>query len=399
MPFAASPSSADKPSRRSASKEVTFVVPGVAESAQVYALTPVSIGAIAPQRVAGGTRITMPVGTNSMVLMTEVPQVVQGLRQRIIRQANQTARLQRDFVVARAQSVFEIDQKLAQLNLKPTLNAAAATSMNTQLGQLDSLLGSGQLDAAQAAMDSVAADERRIVAEELRASGITTGLQSNALGLTYVRLAEFASLQRSFESLRGGENLLPGGDFENLNEMTQLGWQHVVHPTAGAGTQAMLSADQPEHGSYCLELQAGPPAAGQILDLATPRVWIVSPAMALEGAKTVEISGWVRIDKPFSTPGEGLSIVDSLGGPELSIAASSASTWQMFRMVRAVPEPTDLRLTFALTGVGSVKVDAVMVRTLEQPIARRLPGVSDTSTAQLPNVAPIGPIFGVPSAR
>lgn len=399
MPFASSASSAEKSSRRPLAKEVTFVVPGIAESAQVYALTPVSISAISPQRVAGGTRLTMPAGTNSMALITEDPQVVQALRQRILRQANQTARLQRDFVVARAQSVFDIDQRLAQLNLKPTLNAAAATSMNTQLGQVDSLLGSGQMEEAQAAIDSVSAEERRIVAEELRAAGVSSGLQSNALGLTYVRLAEFATLQRSFENLRGGENLLPGGDFENLNEMTQLGWQHVVHPTAGAGTQAILSTEQPDQGSYCLELQAGPPAAGQVLDVATPRVWIVSPAVALEGAKTVEITGWVRIDKPFSTPGEGLSIIDSLGGPELSITVGNASTWQMFRMVRAVPEPTDLRLTFALTGVGSAKVDAVMVRTLEQPVARRLPGVGDASTAQLPNVAPVSPIFGVPPAR
>jgi hypothetical protein len=163
------------------------------------------------------------------------------------------------------------------------------------------------------------------------------------------------------------------------------------------GTQAALSADQPEHGAYCLEMQAGAPAPGQSLDIATPRVWIVSPAVALEAEKTVEITGWVKIDKPFSTPGEGLSIIDSLGGPELSIAVGNTSGWQMFRMVRAVPQPTDLRLTFALTGVGSAKVDAVMVRTLEQPVARRLPAVSNMNTAQF--VVPVSPIFGAPQAR
>jgi hypothetical protein len=42
-------------------------------------------------------------------------------------------------------------------------------------------------------------------------------------------------------------------------------------------------------------------------------------------------------------------------------------------MVRAVPESTELRLTFALGGVESAWVDAVMVRTLTAPIARRLP--------------------------
>ncbi len=240
--------------------------------------------------------------------------------------------------------------------------------MNTRLGQLDSLLASGQLEEAQGQIDFVASDVRHMATEEQRAAGISSGMQSNALGLSYVRLADFATLNRSFENLRGGENLFAGGDFENLSEMTQLGWQHVVNPTAGAGTRAELSSAQPEQGAYCLELAAEAPANGQAIDIASPRVWIVSPPASLEADKTVEITGWIRIDQPFSTPGEGLTVIDSLGGTELSITAGITSGWQMFRMVRAVSQPTDLRLTFALTGVGSAKVDAVMVRTLEQPV-------------------------------
>ena len=141
------------------------------------------------------------------------------------------------------------------------------------------------------------------------------------------------------------------------------------------------------------------PANGQAIDIASPRVWIVSPPASIEADKTVEITGWIRIDKPFATAGEGLAVIDSLGGTELSIATGSTSGWQMFRMVRAVPQPTDLRLTFALTGVGSAKVDAVMVRTLEQPVARRLPAVASASTARIPSVAPAYPMFGPPQAR
>jgi hypothetical protein len=101
--------------------------------------------------------------------------------------------------------------------------------------------------------------------------------------------------------------------------------------------------------------------------------------MPVSQNQMIEISGWVRVDKPF--PGdEGLEISDSLGGPALSLVVSQTSGWQPFRMIRAATEPTQLRLTFSLTGLGSATVDAVMVRALEQPIARRLPPAPATAT-------------------
>jgi hypothetical protein len=118
-------------------------------------------------------------------------------------------------------------------------------------------------------------------------------------------------------------------------------------------------------------------------------VSIVSPAVPVDQNKLVEISGWVRVDSPFAG-GEGLEIEDSLGGAGLGLMVSQTSGWQPFRLIRAAPEPTQLRLTFALTGPGAAKVDAVMIRTLEQPIARRLPTVGATSTATATNIGPGG---------
>jgi hypothetical protein len=387
-----------------AAKEITFLVPGVSESSQAYFVTPVSMrslsSSLSMQRVAGGTRLTLPAATGGLVVITEDPQAVQGLRQRISRQSAQTLRLERDLLVARVQSMVAIDGRLAQFGMKPNLSAADAAAMNARLAQLDSLMNSGQFEQAQELVASVEVDTRRLIAEQQRAVGATTGLQSNALGLTYNRLAEFAALQRSFENLRGGENLLSGGDFENLGEMTQQGWQHVIHATAGAATHAELSSQQPEHGTYCLELKATAQSDGRPADVAEPRVWIVSPAVSLEADKTVEITAWVRVDQPFSTPGEGLAIIDTLGGPELSLVVCETSGWQMFRMVRAVPQPAELRITFALTGVGSARVDAVMVRTLQQPVARRLPVVPGSSSAGTPSTAVTpGPMSAAPKTR
>ena len=102
LPAVAVPGTASK---RSTAKDITFVVPGVSESSQGYLVTPVSISAISPQRVAGGTRVTIPASASSLVVLTEDPQVVKGFRQRIARQGNQTAKLERDFVVTRTSGV------------------------------------------------------------------------------------------------------------------------------------------------------------------------------------------------------------------------------------------------------------------------------------------------------
>jgi hypothetical protein len=73
-------------------------------------------------------------------------------------------------------------------------------------------------------------------------------------------------------------------------------------------------------------------------------------------------------------------------------------------MIRAVPQATELRVTFALAGTGSAKVDAVMVQTLEEKVARRLPAVIGASPGYGAsfNIAPgaaSGPIFGPPQTR
>jgi hypothetical protein len=111
----------------------------------------------------------------------------------------------------------------------------------------------------------------------------------------------------------------------------------------------------------------------------------------------VEITGWVRLDEPILGSDDGLQIIDSLGGPDLALSVQKTAGWEKFTMIRAVQEPADLRLTFALTGIGTARVDAVMVRTLQPATPRRLPilapansapGQPPTSAVRLPFVTP-----------
>ena len=73
---------------------------------------------------------------------------------------------------------------------------------------------------------------------------------------TPARSSRQAEFEKSLASLRGGENQLAGGDFEDLDQLRHLGWQHVEDPIAGIQTKVQLSGRAPQEGRYCLELSA-----------------------------------------------------------------------------------------------------------------------------------------------
>jgi hypothetical protein len=290
--------------------EIAFVVPGVPESSQVFWLSATAIRPLMSQRIAGGTRITLPADSDGSLLITEDPQVIQSYRQRIVRDAAHVARLQRELANERTKIVHE--------------------------------------------------------------------------GVRSPTNEEFS---RSFAALNGGENLLYGGDFEDLGQMTQYGWTHVRRDVPGVESSAKLSSTHPRHGRYCLELSAGATSPGAVpTTVPSAPIWIVSPPIPVAEGQVVEIAGWVRVDEPIAGNVDGLVIVDSLGGDELSLAVSQTSGWEAFRVIRGAPESSELRLTFALSGLGSACVDGVMVRTLEPPRVRRLPAIEGSGAQRAPEV-------------
>jgi hypothetical protein len=250
---------------------------------------------------------------------------------------------------------------------------------------VDSQLAARHVEEAHDAIASLMKQFERVTAEQRLVIAPPALLESNPLAAFSDTLPEFAALERSLASLRPAENLLAGGDFEDIKQMTGLGWQHLEIPIANVRASAQLSAIQAKQGAYCLDLNAGLESGRARHFVDAILVSIVSPAIPVSPNQLIEISGWVRVDEPFAS-GECLEIADSLGGPALSLVVSQTAGWQPFRMIRAATEPAQLRVSFSLTGLGSAKVDAVMVRTLVQPIARRLPPATLSGTATATNV-------------
>ncbi len=384
---------------RSTANEITFTVAGVPETSQMFFLSPAVIRILSSQRVAGGTRVKQPGGGEGFILITEDPQVIQSLRQRIAHDGAATVQLERDLAARQARQMASTCQRLAQLGYNSDLAMRIAATVNQQVPQMDSLLAGGQVEQAHDLAVSAGQQLERADDEQRQAVESRGLFDSNPLAVSCDTLPELGALQRSYTSLRPGDNLLEGGDFEGLDQMTQAGWQNVASPAASNRSSAQLSAVEPRHGSYCLELSATDASASERQRHGDGSIWIVSPPMPVDQNQIIEISGWARIDRPFAD-GDGLEIVDSLGGPALSLVVGRTSGWQPFRMIRAASKPSKLRITFALAGFGSAKIDAVMVRALGQPIARRLPP-APSGEAFTATIAPgmTRPGFAAPSTR
>jgi hypothetical protein len=383
IPLPPEESDAAKPSAASLSLAgKAFIVPGVPESCEAFQLSPIEMRALPGQRVAGGKRIVWDGDDDGFILLTEDPKVIAGFRQHVARSAVRFVRLERDLAASYAAAVAETIRSLTPLGIKNDEAARAVAAVDAELRQVDPLITAGRVPEAHRLAGAVrramldAADQQR------RSVGVPTELGANPLALSYDRLADHAQFVRRMETLRGGDNLLSGGDFEDITLLASMGWQHVSHPLPGVEAHAQLSLSAPMHGSHCLELFAGPTASSESsMPVPSAPIWISSPPVPVEKGQIVEITGWVRIVAPTTASDDGLQVIDSLGGSELALSIGPTSDWQPFRIVRAVPAATDLRLTFALTGLGTACIDGVMVRALQQPMARRLPPVETNSTA------------------
>ncbi len=333
-------SSSATPSRAKAtsSRSLAFVVPGVPESNEAFLLSPVALTALESKRVAGGTRVVIERDTGGFVLMTEDPQVITRFRQRIAQQGTRAAQRQYALATVRSRSLSTLASRLQQIGANTKSADQALASAGADLRRANSLLSAGKSEAAF----EQASDAARTLADALHRihqdSSAAPALNSVPFSADVGAMAQYAAFEKSLTSLRGGENLLAGGDFEDLAYLKQQGWQHVEDPMPGVKTKVQLSGHAPQEGRYCLEISAeAMPRSSAPQIVARPLVWITSPPTRAKSGDVIEISGWVRVAQPITGSINGLTIIDSLGGQELALRVRSGSDWQPFRLIRGVP--------------------------------------------------------------
>jgi hypothetical protein len=358
------------PGPRTKPQPISFKLPGVPESSDAYLLSIAGSQRLPAKRVTGGLQVTVDhLPDDAFLLVTEDGYAYSHIERYLRQHAPRAAHARVELAALRRQQAAQALAALPEIDARAELAAVDA-----QMTAVVETMRRRDLAGAFAC----AAEAERLLDDALRrvaamaAPSLPAG--SAPLPLDWTTLAELRSLEAALPSGTPPQ-VLPGGDFEDLNILLQSGWQRMEQPPAGVKTTVRLSPEAPSRGAYCLELQVQTDGVGGVIPvLPTAPVWVTSPPLYAPPGHLIEICGQVRVPEAPLGLADPLVIFDSVGGEEGEIRVESSPAWQPFRMVR-VPSPgAELRLTIALGGIGRAQVDDLTVRY----VPMRAPAVAQT---------------------
>ena len=165
-------------------------------------------------------------------------------------------------------------------------------------------------------------------------------------------------------------NGLAGGDFENLQHMMSNGWENRRLDDVQTKTKVELSDQDVVQGKYALKMSVASTIPGRNIE-ATP-LWVSTPPIPVKSGQLIRIHGWAKIPNVIAGTHDGLKITDSIGGPAMAERIPVTQGWQEFTLYRGAPANSEIKVTFALTGIGEAMVDEVTILSIDLPAAAAL---------------------------
>jgi hypothetical protein len=196
---------------------------------------------------------------------------------------------------------------------------------------------------------------------------------------SFTSLPEHYQMWRRLQPIRTWQDVLPGGEFENLDLLISSGWRHYQYAQTGVESEADLSRSErrtkqpavgevytPEVPAYCLRLAARPTdSRASIGMLESSPLWIESPPISVQAGQLLRFSGKVYVGAAVTGSFDGLIIYDSIGGDALSQRFDRTDDWREFSYYRIAPLDGEIRMTAALTGLGEALIDDLRVEVAQ----------------------------------
>lgn len=351
---------------------VSLVVSGVGAADRAWLVLPAAIKPLRLTSTAGGGRIVLEDAPHAAaIVVTQDPLALHHLQRTVAEIREPVCKLWQDVTRRRLAYTAELLSSLTARGLAPARGTLTLAQGQEELQQAQRSLTAGDYEKAYEGTmraDRLLAQLRREVWEQA-AAGFPSPQASPCLA-QFSALPRHGDLAATLRQAVWGPNVQPAGELESLDQMLQTGWEQHNAPSEGVQTEVALSLADPHGGRSSLRMRAWP---GDVrrppLAFDRPPVWVVSGPVSVRQGQVVRISGWVQVPQPLAGTTEGLVIFDSLGGWELGERVRLTRGWRPFTLYRAVPASGELRVTFALTGMGEAWVDDLSVSLLEpEPI-------------------------------
>lgn len=363
-----------------AANEATIVVPGIDESATVWEVSTTGLRSLKRERVAGGTKITLPkFDQTAAIIITADRNVVSDLKQKIDLMASRSADAMVKLAHAKRERTLSINEELGSLGLTQPDSAQLLSQSEVLQREAESALQGRDFrtarEKAESSMQLLRILQRAHWNDAIR--NLSAPLASPHTICFQTLPDHWRMIGQVGRSAHGETNLLRSGDFEDVDTMVVEGWKHSQRAPEGVKTKVELFPSS-QQGKYSLRLLAAaekPPASDQGKDseknreqtplapLVLPEapVIVTTPQVTVRAGQIVHISGWIRIVTPVTASLDGVMIYENTLGTAGAVRWHQTTGWQRFEILREVRESGPLAITFALTGLGEVNLDDVKV--------------------------------------
>ncbi len=404
---------------------LTIKVPLPPDSAEPWEITPVRVQSLQPQskRVSGGMEITLSeFDIANAIVFTSDRKLVGRWQKHVARIGRFAAQWQCDLAEEQYRQVKFTHEKLVAVEPGHTndkevfgdLLTEALKRINTAKRYRNGANDEAAYFEAQRALRPLRVLMRLHWERAVKSLDAPT---ASPYAVSYHTLPKHWELARKIGERGGkwGADNLSGGDFENVRPgtakraaVTELrGWtvQDVsldnmnmsadlvpatlykepepptptipkgqYQPTSESRRPIEVPKPQPKLGDTVLRLKVGPkpvelpegkkpPPEPQALE----RTFLAvnSPPVRLTPGTWVRVSGWVKIPETLRATADGFLMYDTAGGEGMSLRFFDELKWKQIHYYRQVPASGEIRIRFALTGIGEVILDNFKVEPLE----------------------------------
>lgn len=360
-----------------AADPLSFVVPGVPNSSNVYHVTPALLTPLRHQRVTGGTRVTLDrPELISLVVLTQDPVVIGGLTRRIAASGDRIIRLTHEIAQQTLQETEAIEAMQQAYVQSVPQRQVLLQQAKVSLQQSQRLLDANTPE--QAYRNASQAMHRTLQLRrgdwERAVSDFPTPVASPCC-MTFASLPVHWALADRLRGATISANLLAGGEFEDLSLMVRNGWRHARLEVPGLQSHVELSPTHHRTGRFSLRLACSPvdpQLAPELVE--SPPVWVTSGDVPVRPGQIVRVHGWIRLARPITGSQDSLLIFDSLAGKRLATRIEAAEDWQEFTLYRAAgAADSRVNVTIALTGLGEAYLDDLSITAFQTPAAAMRP--------------------------
>lgn len=388
---------------------MTVRVPGAAENATPYLISPGEVRVLERKRVPGGLQIIIPeFDTTAMVLLTADEALGQWLSVAVARNRALACSLAIEQAERQVAWVTDTHNRLAN-------DGIGVNDAGLWLGKAQERLRSAREAQAREDFSQAWAEARR----GLRPLRILMRDHWNQAFAHFQQVARYNVQQDTGEAVpvlvnpvsspglvsfntlpqhylwcswiregRFSGNAVQGGSFDDPNEIRTAGWVNLSRELDGRIGSAM-SAEGPQGQGRVLRLNVTKKNDARIDELTAfvdhPLAAVRTHPFKVNARELLRIRVRVRMPKPQQPGAGGLVVYDSLGGTALAFRQTQAITeWSDVVLYRRAVDEGTMSVTVGLAGDGDVFVDDVRVERLTEnaPLnANRIAARDNESTA------------------